>query len=112
MVLDCYPVLQRELSGTDLVSLVTIGLQTRTQSEGSGLSCCLCPSIALATVACSLHMTYKLYFRIIAPKFKGGCQSHSQQSVVLERDYVCTCVQGKKMVSHSNRQLASVAVNS
>ena len=26
MVLDCYPVLQCRLSGTDLVSLVTIGL--------------------------------------------------------------------------------------
>ena len=51
MVLDCYPVLQRRLSGTDLVSLVTIGLQTRTQFEGSDLSCCLCPCIALATVA-------------------------------------------------------------
>ena len=38
MVLDCYPVLQHKLSGTDLVSLVTIGLQTRTQSEGSGLA--------------------------------------------------------------------------
>ena len=51
MVLDCYPVPQCRLSGTDLVSLVTIGSQTRTQSEGSGLSCCLCPCIALATVA-------------------------------------------------------------
>ena len=55
MVLDRYPVLQRRLSGTDLVSLVTIGLETRTQSEGSGLSCCLCPCIDLATVARSLH---------------------------------------------------------
>ena len=51
MVLDCYPVPQRRLSGTDLVSLVTIGLQTKTQSEGSGLSCCLCACIALVTVA-------------------------------------------------------------
>ena len=53
MVLDCYPVLHHRLSGTDLRRLarVTIGLQTRTQSEGSGLSCCLCPCIALATVA-------------------------------------------------------------
>ena len=48
---ECYPVLQCRLSGTDLVSLVTIGLQTRTQCEGSGLSCSLCPCIALATVA-------------------------------------------------------------
>ena len=75
-----------------VISLVTIGLQTRTQSEGSGLSCCLCPKIA--------------------PKFKGGCQSRSQQSAVWERDYVCACVHGQKMGSHSNRQLASMAVNS
>ena len=27
MVLDCHPVLQRRLSGTDLVLLVTIGLK-------------------------------------------------------------------------------------
>ena len=42
------PVPECRLSGTDLVSLVTIGLQ----SEGSGLSYCLCPCITLATVAC------------------------------------------------------------
>ena len=35
------------------------------------------------------YMTYKLYFRIIASKFKGGCQSCPQQLVVWERDYVC-----------------------
>ena len=45
-------------------------------------------------------------------KFKGECQSRSQQSVVWERDQMHACVQGQKTVSHSNGQQASVAVNS
>ena len=39
MVLDCYPVLQRRLSGTDLVSLVTMAdLHDNVTYEGWGKS--------------------------------------------------------------------------
>ena len=45
----------------------------------------------------------------LAPKFKGECESRSQQSVVWERGYVRACVYGQKMASHNNGQQASVA---
>ena len=64
MVIDCYPVPHCSLSGTDLVSLERqLVCKARTQSEGSGLSCCQCPCIALATVARS--QTFILYLQAL-----------------------------------------------